>query len=92
MDGITDDGGLSSDFTVHDNEQTLWIGVRPVWHGNKPGAVTVQVCYQDSGGPLQGPVFISEDTWRAVNRAVTWRLRSRRPLLKRIAWSLTGRK
>jgi hypothetical protein len=74
MSHLEDDGGLSSDFTIHDDEQTLWIGVRPIWYGNdREDHPTIQVCYQNHGEALQGPVFIDEDTWDQVVRAVEWR-------------------
>lgn len=90
MSLLDDDGGRSSDFTVNDGEQRLWIGVRPVWYNEVQGDVPViQVCYQaDRESPLQGPVFISERTWDELARAVKWRRRSYLPLWKRILLGL----
>lgn len=87
MSHLDDDGTRSSDFTVNDGEQRLWIGVRPVWYNEIQGDVPViQVCYQHDreSALLQGPVFIDEATWDDLVRAVKWRRRSYLPLWKRV--------
>ena len=85
MSHLEDDGGLSSDFTVHDDQQTLWIGVRPVWDDNGPSKnPVIQICYQNQGGPLQGPVFVDKETWNQVVKAVDWRLTRRLPWWKQV--------
>lgn len=90
MSLLDDDGSRSSDFTVNDGEQRLWIGVRPVWYGQVQGDVPViQVCYQpDRDSPLQGPVFINGKTWDELVRAVKWRRRSYLPLWKQFLLGL----
>jgi len=84
---LDDDGGLSSDFVVIEapdstgHKQALWAAVRPVWHGDQPSEEpVVQVCYQrDSmGSPLEGPLFLSLDTWRKLNQAVERRIAERK--------------
>lgn len=92
MSLLDDDGGRSSDFTVNDGEQRLWIGVRPVWYDEGPSSSPViQICYQpDRRSPPQGPVFINEATWDDLVRAVKWRRRTYLPWWKRIrAWWAT---
>jgi hypothetical protein len=83
---LDDDGGRSSDFTVNDGEQKLWIGVRPAWYGNTQGkSPVIQVMYQpDLNSPLQGPVFIDERTWDELARAVKWRRRTYRHMAKQL--------
>jgi hypothetical protein len=82
---LIDDGGLSSDFTVHDDQQTLWIGVRPTWDDSGPSQKPViQICYQNEGGPLQGPVFLDKETWNQVVKAVDWRWTRRLPWWKQV--------
>jgi hypothetical protein len=82
---LIDDGGLSSDFTVHDGQQTLWIGVRPTWdENNQPSKdPVIQICYQN-GNSLQGPVFLDKDTWDQAVHAVDWRWTRRLPWWKQV--------
>jgi hypothetical protein len=92
MSRLDDDGYLSSDFTAieEDDQQALWIGVRPVWHENKPGEIMVQICYQEkyNSGTLQGPVWLTPETWRELEHAVNWRLNHREPWWKRFLQAL----
>lgn len=83
---LDDDGMLSADFTVVEEApggstpQSLWVGVRPIFYGNKPsGEPMIQVCYQEAhmSGPLAGPVWITPGVWRELNAAVEWRLSER---------------
>lgn len=92
MSHLEDDGGLSSDFiaveTPADVEkpQSLWVAVRHGYHGNDPdGELIVQILYQEKhmDSVLAGPVFLSVETWRELNRAVERRLRDRRPSLRK---------
>jgi hypothetical protein len=93
MSLLDDDGGRSSDFTVNDGEQRLWIGVRPVWYGNTPGeSPVIQISYQpDRNSPLQGPVFINEHTWDELMLAVKWRRRTYWPRWKQFLMWLLAR-
>lgn len=82
MSRLDDDGCPSSDFIAvedphADGQQALWIGVRPIWYGDRRGEVMVQICYQQHhmAGPLAGPVWLSPETWDQVDKAVRWRLR-----------------
>lgn len=83
---LDDDGMLSADFTVVEEApggstpQSLWVGVRPIFYGNKPSEEPmIQVCYQEAhmSGPLSGPVWITPEVWRELNAAVEWRLKER---------------
>jgi hypothetical protein len=88
---LDDDGMLSADFTAVEADeegvtpQSLWVGVRPVFHENEPGEVMIQVCYQEAhmAGPLLGPVWITPAVWRELNAAVEWRLREREKMFRR---------
>lgn len=92
MSCLDDDGFPSSDFIAYEepdssgHRQALWVGVRKVWYGpdvsDKP---MVQVCYQDEymGSSLQGPVFLTPDTWDNLCAAVRWRLDKEKPWWKR---------
>lgn len=82
MSTIDDDGYPSTEILAIEEEhaggqQSLWVGVRPIYHGSEPGEIMVQVCYQQhhNAGTLAGPVWLSPSTWRELNRAVEWRLR-----------------
>jgi len=96
---LDDDQMPSGDFTAVEAEdssghrQSLWVGVRSVFHGNQPSQEPmVQICYQEEhmSGPLAGPVWLTPAVWRQLNRAVEWRLRRRLPLRKQVMARLTG--
>lgn len=96
---LDDDGMPSGDFIAVEAEdadgsrQSLWVGVRPVFHGNKPSREPmIQICYQEKhmGGPLAGPVWLTPAVWRQLNRAVEWRLQRKLPLHRRVLAKLTG--
>jgi hypothetical protein len=80
---LVDDGGLSSDFTFVEEApdrtevvpQALWVGVRRGFSpdGRQVEEPTVWVVYQERYG-LTGCVAFSPEGWRALNRAVEWRL------------------
>jgi hypothetical protein len=84
-----DDDGLSPE--VHAVEagadpQALCVRVGPVFYAEgraqEPG---VWIEYQEhhEAGPLTGPVLITPEVWRQLNRAVERRLRRWTPLWKR---------
>jgi hypothetical protein len=82
---IDDPGGLSVDFIAVEapepgvTQQALWVAVRPIYHGNEPSSEPmVQIAYQEAHmqGNLQGPVWLSTDTWRQLNRAVEHRIKA----------------
>lgn len=84
---LDDDGMPSGDFIAVEaagpfgERQSLWIGVRSVYYGNEPSREPmVQICYQEKhmAGPLAGPVWLTPEVWRELNRAVEWRLKRRR--------------
>lgn len=99
MSTLDDDDSPASDFIAveaeHDNgdQQALWVGVRPIWYGDQRGEVMVQLCYQQqyNASTLAGPVWLTPQTWRDLNRAVEWRLRRHEPLYKRFFRKLTGK-
>lgn len=90
MSQIQDDGAPSDFLAVEasDSEghkQALWVGVRPVWFGNDPDTVaTVQICYQEEHmkSPLAGPVFLSLETWRELNKTVEARAKRYKPTFR----------
>lgn len=95
MSQLEDDGSRSSDFIAieEDDQQALWVGVRPVYSGAvKSNQPVVQIEYQHKwqGSDLQGPVFLSPQTWRDLNRAVEWRLRTYEPWYTRVWRRLSG--
>ncbi len=90
MSYLDDDGNvevIAIEDPAQGHHQSLWVRVGPVFYGDgqsrEPG---VWVCYQQAhmAGPLAGPVLLSPQTWRELNRAVERRLRRGLPLWKRL--------
>jgi hypothetical protein len=84
---LDDDGFPSVDFIAVEepdqkgHAQGLWIGVRPAFYGNdKSTEPMIQICYQEDymHASLLGPVWITPETWREINKAVKWRVRYHR--------------
>jgi hypothetical protein len=101
MSRLEDDGALSVDFiAVEDpdgerHQQGLWIGVRPIWVGTKPSEEPmIQICYQENymHASLQGPVWITPQTWKEIDKAVKWRVKHyQRSLWNRYLDKLIGK-
>jgi hypothetical protein len=83
MSHLEDDNHLSGDFHAVEtpdsrgHKQSIWVAVRPAWYGHRKMTVPmVQISYQEEhgGSMLEGPVFLTPETWRALNKAVEDRL------------------
>lgn len=90
---LEDDNSLSGDFIAIEtpdsqgHKQSLWVAVRRPFHGNqqaKDPAVWISYQQEHLHGSLQGPVMLDLATWRALTRAVEWRLRKHQPWWRRI--------
>lgn len=98
---IDDDGSLSGEILAVEtpdsqgHKQALWVQVTRPFYGNEQAKdPVVWVSYQQEhehmgGSPLLGPVMLDPATWRALTRAVEWRLRRHEPwwrqLLRRMS-------
>lgn len=85
-----DDDGLSPEVHVveaGEDPQALCVRVGPVFYpdgqGKDPG---IWIEYQEHymRGPLTGPVLLTPEVWRQLNRSVERRLRRKMSLRKRI--------
>ena len=76
-----------------DDPQALCVRVGPVFYedgmAEEPG-VWIEYQERHMRGPLTGPVLLTPDVWRQLNRAVERRLRRKMPLRRRFLKGLTG--
>jgi hypothetical protein len=100
MSVLDDDGMLSADFIAveakdsHGNAQALWVAVRPVFYGEEQSKEPmVQICYQETymKGQLEGPVWLTPETWEELKKAVDWRLKYRKTRWQRFLHAITIR-
>lgn len=82
MSHLDDDGGPEVVAVESgDTPQALWVRVGPVFHEDEkdeePG---IWICYQNKhmSSNLLGPILLTPETWRTLDRAVRERLKHAR--------------
>lgn len=94
---LDDDGGpevIAVEAESRGHRQSLWVRAGPVFYGTSEAAkelgVWVEYQKEHMHSPMVGPVLLTPQVWRDLNRAVEHRLRRRQKLWRRWLWRLCG--